>query len=107
MFGMVFSAGWTPCTGPVLASIYTLAVSNHSIAIGVKLLAAYSAGLAIPFLVAALGLGWVTFILKRYQKLTHYVEIAMGVVLIILGVMLLLGNLAILARFFKFLPNLG
>jgi cytochrome c-type biogenesis protein len=107
LIGIFFSAGWTPCTGPVLASIYTLAVEQHSLAVGVKMLAAYSTGLAIPFLAAALGLGWVTFLLRRFRKLTHYVEVTMGVILIILGFMLLLGNLAVLARFFKFLPNLG
>ncbi len=105
--GVAFSAGWMPCTGPVLASIYTIAVNQHSVTSGIKLLAAYSAGLAFPFLAAALGLGWVTFILRRFRRVSHYVEVAMGVVLILLGVMLLLGNMAILARFFNFLPNLG
>ena len=107
MIGVFFSAGWTPCTGPVLASIFTLAVQQHSMAAGIKMLAAYSTGLAIPFLAAALGLGWVTFLLHRFRKLSHYVEVAMGFVLIILGFMLLFGNMALLARFFKFLPNLG
>jgi cytochrome c-type biogenesis protein len=67
------------------------------------LLAAYSAGLAIPFLVAALGIGWVTTILRRYGKVMRYVEVGMGVVLIIVGSMLFLGTFQTLSRFGLFL----
>jgi cytochrome c-type biogenesis protein len=97
--GIFFSAGWSPCVGPVLSAILTLAIQGGSIAEGTKLLAAYSVGLAIPFLLAALGIGWVTKIMQKYAKLTHYVEIIMGVILIIVGFMLFFGILAQLNRF--------
>ena len=91
LMGVFFSAGWAPCVGPVLGAILTLALNGGSITTGISLLSAYSAGLAIPFLLAALGLGWVSLTLRKYGKIMHYVEIAMGVVLVIIGVMLFSG----------------
>jgi len=99
LMGIFFSAGWSPCVGPVLSAILTLAIQGGSISEGTKLLSAYSVGLAIPFLIAALGIGWVTNIMQKYAKLTHYVEIIMGVILIIVGFMLFFGILAQLNRF--------
>jgi cytochrome c-type biogenesis protein len=98
LMGVFFSAGWSPCVGPVLGAILTLAINGGSISLGAKLLTAYSTGLAIPFLVAALGIGWVTVILKKYGKTMRYVEIAMGVVLVIIGVMLFSGVFALIAQ---------
>ena len=66
---------------------------------GIILLTAYSAGLAIPFLIAALGIGWVTKIIRKYGKVMRYVEIGMGVILVIVGVMLFLGTFEQLSRF--------
>ncbi|HEU4745489.1 MAG TPA: cytochrome c biogenesis protein CcdA, partial [Anaerolineales bacterium] len=57
LMGVFFSAGWAPCVGPVLGAILTLALNGGSVSTGVSLLSAYSAGLAIPFLIAALGVG--------------------------------------------------
>lgn len=91
LMGIFFSAGWAPCVGPVLGAILTLALNGGSISAGVSLLSAYSAGLAIPFLIAALGVGWVSATLKKYGKVMHYVEIVMGVILVIVGVMLFAG----------------
>ena len=91
LMGVFFSAGWAPCVGPVLGAILTLALNGGSISTGISLLSAYSAGLAIPFLLAALGLGWVSVTLRKYGKVMHYIEIAMGVVLVIIGVMLFSG----------------
>lgn len=91
MMGVFFSAGWAPCVGPVLGAILTLALNGGSISTGVSLLSAYSAGLAIPFLIAALGVGWVSATLRKYGKAMHYVEIAMGVILVIIGVLLFAG----------------
>jgi cytochrome c-type biogenesis protein len=103
LMGVFFSAGWAPCVGPVLGAILTLALNGGSISTGVSLLSAYSAGLAIPFLIAALGVGWVSLTLRKYGKVMHYIEIAMGVVLVILGVMLFAGifeRIAQQAQFF-------
>ncbi|HEX9388437.1 MAG TPA: cytochrome c biogenesis protein CcdA [Anaerolineales bacterium] len=91
LMGVFFSAGWAPCVGPVLGAILTLALNGGSISTGISLLSAYSAGLAIPFLLAALGLGWVSVTLRKYGKVMHYIEIGMGVVLVIIGVMLFSG----------------
>lgn len=98
MMGIFFSAGWSPCVGPVLGAILTLALNGGSISQGATLLSFYSAGLAIPFLLAALGIGWVTTILRKYAKTMRYVEIAMGVVLVIVGVLLLSGTFEIIAQ---------
>jgi len=91
LMGVFFSAGWAPCVGPVLGAILTLALNGGSVSTGVSLLSAYSAGLAIPFLLAALGVGWVSVTLRKYGKAMHYIEIGMGVILVILGVMLFAG----------------
>ena len=98
LMGVFFSAGWAPCVGPVLGAILTLALNGGSISTGVSLLSAYSAGLAIPFLIAALGIGWVSLTLRKYGKAMHYIEIAMGVVLVILGFMLFTGIFASIAQ---------
>ncbi len=106
LMGVFFSAGWSPCVGPVLGAILTLSFAGGSISQGASLLTAYSAGLAIPFLLAALGIGWVTAILRRYGKAMRYVEIGMGVLLVIVGGMLLFGFFEWFARF-GFFVNFG
>jgi cytochrome c-type biogenesis protein len=99
LMGVFFSAGWSPCVGPVLGAILTLALNGGDLALGAKLLTSYSAGLAIPFLVAALGIGWVSNILRKHSKVMRYVEIGMGVLLVIVGIMLLFGTFELLARY--------
>jgi cytochrome c-type biogenesis protein len=98
LMGVFFSAGWSPCVGPVLGAILTLAINGGSISLGATLLTAYSIGLGIPFLVAALGIGWVTTILRKYGKTMRYVEIAMGVILVVIGVMLFTGAFELIAQ---------
>jgi len=98
LMGVFFSAGWSPCVGPVLGTILTLAINGGSISLGATLLTAYSIGLAIPFLIAALGIGWVTTILKKYGKTMRYVEIAMGVIMVIIGIMLFSGVFELIAQ---------
>ncbi|GAB4521459.1 MAG: cytochrome c biogenesis protein CcdA [Anaerolineales bacterium] len=106
LMGVFFSAGWSPCVGPVLGAILTLSLSGGSVRQGAALLSTYSAGLAIPFLLAALGIGWVTVILRKYNKVMRYSEIVMGVLLVIVGVMLLFGFFEWFARF-GFFVNFG
>ena len=98
LMGVFFSAGWAPCVGPVLGAILTLAFNGGSLSTGVSLLSAYSAGLAIPFLIAALGVGWVSATLRKYGKAMHYVEVAMGIILVLVGVMLFAGTFEIIAQ---------
>jgi cytochrome c-type biogenesis protein len=100
LLGVFFSAGWSPCVGPILGTILTLSLNSGSISQGAWLLVAYSAGLAIPFLIAATQISLVTKILKRYGKVMHYVEVVMGIVLILIGGLLFFGR-------FQQLANLG
>lgn len=106
LMGVFFSAGWAPCIGPILGSIMTFAANGGSILKGVLLGSAYSAGLAIPFLLAALGIGWVTVILRRYSKVMHVAEITMGIMLVLAGILLFMGSFNILASYIPFL-NFG
>jgi cytochrome c-type biogenesis protein len=106
MMGVFFSAGWSPCVGPVLGAILTLALNENSITHGVFLLISYSIGLAIPFLLAAYGIGWVTRILRGRQKVMHYVEVVMGGILVIVGLLLFLGTFETIASLGQFF-NLG
>lgn len=100
LLGVFFSAGWSPCVGPILGTILTLSLSSGNLSQGGLLLSAYSAGLAIPFLIAATQISLVTTLIRRYGKLMHYIEISMGVVMIAVGILLFLGR-------FQTLANLG
>jgi len=91
LMGIFFSAGWSPCVGPTLGLILTLAVERANIGQGVALLSFYSLGMGIPFLAAAFGVGWVTNILRKYSKAMKIAQIVMGIILIIVGVLLFLG----------------
>lgn len=97
LMGVFFSAGWVPCVGPVLGSILTLAFNSGQLSQGGVLLGAYSAGLAIPFLIAATQVSWITNIVRRYARLSHYVERITGLVLVALGILLLSGRFQTLA----------
>jgi cytochrome c-type biogenesis protein len=92
LLGVFFSAGWSPCVGPILGTILTLSLSTGSISQGFWLLVAYSVGLAIPFLIAAVEIGLVSSFIKKYGNIVRYVEIAMGVLMIIIGVLLFFGR---------------
>lgn len=95
--GMAFGAGWTPCIGPVLGAILTYGFSQDTMWAGVGLLAVYSLGLAIPFLVAALALDWFLGVFKRFRRWIPVVEKASGILLIFLGLLLLTGSFTILS----------
>ena len=99
LMGVFFSAGWAPCVGPVLGAVLTLAISGAEVTQGVFLLTAYSIGLAIPFLLAALGVGRVAELMRNHTKALRAFSIATGVLLVILGVMLFTGTFEQLARF--------
>ena len=107
LMGVVFSAGWAPCIGPVLGTILNLALFSGQIAQGVILLSAYSIGMAIPFLLAALGIGQVTMLLRRHHRAVRYLSIVTGILLVVVGVMLLTGTMEKLASFTPLIPNLS
>ena len=107
LMGVFFSAGWAPCIGPVLGAVMNLALFSDQVIHGVILLTAYSIGMAIPFLLAALGMGQMVTLLQRYNRAVHYLSIATGILLVLMGVMLLTGSLERLARFAPLIPYLG
>jgi cytochrome c-type biogenesis protein len=106
LMGVFFSAGWAPCVGPVLGAILTLALASGNLNQGVVLLTAYSAGLAIPFLLAALGVGRAAELMRRNAGAVRVVSKITGVAMVIIGVLLLTGSLQRLAQF-GFFIDLG
>ena len=105
LMGVFFAAGWSPCVGPVLGAIMTLAATGNSLPNAVGLGVAYSAGLGIPFLLAALGITWVTTILRKYGQVMRWTEILMGGLLVIVGVLMMFGQSILFATFFNNLLN--
>ena len=97
--GAAFGAGWTPCIGPVLGAILTLAGTQETVWAGVSLLSVYSLGLAIPFLISALALDWFLGVFSRFRRFLPMVEKVSGVMLIILGLLLMTGAFTILSNY--------
>ncbi len=93
LMGLAFAFGWTPCIGPVLGPILTLAGARQSAGEGAALLAVYSAGLGIPFLMAALFSGSFMRFLSRFRVHLGRVEKIMGAMLVIAGILFLTGGL--------------
>ena len=94
ILGLAFAFGWTPCVGPILATILMVAGSNSDIWYGISLLAVYAAGIGLPFLLAAFAVKPFMAFLARFKKHMHAVEISIGVLLIITGVAIFTGSLA-------------
>ena len=104
--GMAFGAGWTPCIGPVLGAIMTLAASQQHLAQGMMLLFVYSMGLAVPFILAALALDRFLGAFSRFRRFLPAVQKASGVLLIALGVLLVTGSFVVLAAWLnRFTPE--
>ena len=94
--GVTFAVGWTPCVGPILGAILSLAGTAETVARGVGLLVAYSAGLGVPFLLAALALGPFLKFFNRYRPFIPVVERGAGVLLVIVGVLVLTNYYVVL-----------
>ena len=104
--GAAFGAGWTPCIGPVLAGILTLAATRESFWGGMGLLAAYSIGLAVPFLLATLALDRFLTAQRGLRRLMPLMDRMSGVLLVCLGVVLVSGAMTGLSGWFaRFLPD--
>lgn len=99
--GLAFSLGWTPCISPILGSILTIAGSQGQVGKGVLLLSMYSLGLAVPFLLLALGFERVSRQMSRLKSYIKYFEWASGILLIIMGVLLITGSLTALSAWFS------
>jgi cytochrome c-type biogenesis protein len=102
LVGGSFALGWTPCIGPVLASILTLAERSSSAWSGLYLLSFYSAGLSVPFLLTGLALSDATRILRRIQRFAPAIEVTSAIMIISLGVLLWSGRLTALNQYFDF-----
>ncbi|MBE3580537.1 MAG: cytochrome c biogenesis protein CcdA [Thermoanaerobacteraceae bacterium] len=94
LMGLAFSAGWTPCVGPVLGSILILAANTASIGTGAVLLASYSLGMTLPFMAAAVGLEWVMGKLKRHTRWLPLVTTVSGWIMVIAGILVATGIFA-------------
>ncbi len=89
--GVTFSLGWTPCIGPVLASILLISATGNSLLTGLHLLGLYSLGLAIPFFAAALLISHLMDFMQRFGYIVRYTSIVLGILLVVLGLLLITG----------------
>jgi cytochrome c-type biogenesis protein len=104
--GLAFAAGWSPCIGPILAGILTLASQQHSVGQGAWLLFVYSMGLAVPFLAVAAAIGAALPALNRIKRFLPAVEMAAGAFMIATGVVLVTNSfLRIAGWFYQFVPQ--
>ncbi|MGC1687024.1 MAG: cytochrome c biogenesis protein CcdA [Candidatus Acidiferrales bacterium] len=103
LLGFAFAFGWTPCIGPILAAVLAMAATNQTIWQGVFLLAVYSAGLAIPFLLTAIGIGRFLKFYKRFRRHMHVVEVCSGVLLLAIGGLVFMNRLTWLSGKLNFL----
>ena len=93
LIGLAFAFGWTPCVGPILATVLTVAANEASLGTGIKLLTAYSLGLGIPFVLAAVAIGPFMGFMQRFRRHLGTVEKVMGVLLVATGILMLTGSL--------------
>jgi len=101
--GFAFAFGWTPCIGPILATILVFAGAQQTVLKGVLLLAIYSLGLAVPFLLTSLGVDRFLGFYSKFRRHLHTVEVISGVLLIAVGVLIFMNNLKLLSGYLSFL----
>ncbi len=109
--GVAFAFGWTPCIGPILGGILTLAANEGSVARGMILLSFYSAGLGIPFILFALLFNYFVGFFGFFRKHFHTVEIVSGLLLVAVGILIFFDMLQVISiyllEWFPFLQNVG
>lgn len=106
LLGAAFAFGWTPCIGPVLAGILTLAAAQDTVGRGVFLLSLYSAGLGLPFLAMALSIDRFFRLFGRIRRHFRAIEIVAGLLLVGVGLLVMTGRLTLFNRYFMFLNDL-
>ncbi len=99
--GSAFAVGWTPCIGPILGAILTLAASSATVFKGAFLLAVWSAGLGLPFLLAGLALGRALAGIRRLRRVMPVIEIVGGALVIVVGVLIFLDEFTIFNIYFQ------
>lgn len=105
LVGIAFAFGWTPCIGPILGGILAIAGSRNSVAEGITLLAVYSLGLGIPFLITSLAINQFFGAAKRIRRYYHAIELTSGALLVAIGVLIMTGQLTLIVRFLQpYLP---
>lgn len=100
LFGAAFALGWTPCVGPILGAILTLAATSTTVWQGAGLLAVFSAGLGIPFLLIAGGISSATRYLAKMQKILPWISVIGGIFLFFLGILIVSNNFSVWVSFF-------
>jgi len=106
LVGALFALGWSPCIGPILGSILYLAGTSMSAVHGALLLAVFSLGLAIPFLLCAWAIGQADSFVQRAGPITRVLSVAGGIILVLLGALMLTGNMGLLISWgFNFLGD--
>jgi len=105
LVGVAFAFGWTPCIGPILGGILAIAGSRNSVYEGITLLAVYSLGLGIPFLLTSLAINQFFGAAKRIRRYYHAIELASGALLVLIGVLIMTGQLTLIVRLLQpYLP---
>ena len=108
VMGLAFAFGWTPCVGPVLAVILFGAGAKETVGEGVKLLSAYSAGIGLPFILAAVFVGPFMGFMGRFRRHLGKVEKVIGVLLVVTGILFLTGGMSTMAYFLlEYMPQVG
>ena len=106
LVGMAFAAGWTPCIGPILGGVLTYTASSADLNRGLVLLLAYSLGLAVPFLLAALMIDRFMEAFQRYRGALVWISRASGVLLIAVGILMITGTMTVLSAWLQgFTPD--
>ncbi len=105
LVGIAFAFGWTPCIGPILGGILAIAGSRNTVGEGITLLAVYSLGLGIPFLLTSLAINQFFGAAKRIRRHYHAIELASGALLVAIGLLIVTGQLTLIVRFLQpYLP---
>lgn len=98
LVGIAFAFGWTPCIGPILAGILAVAAAQNTVLQGVRLLAVYSLGLAIPFLATALAMNSFFTAFARIRRYYHAIELTSGALLVAIGILIFTNRFTVIAR---------
>jgi cytochrome c-type biogenesis protein len=105
LVGIAFAFGWTPCIGPILGGILAIAGSRNSVGEGITLLGVYSLGLGIPFLITSLAINQFFGAAKRIRRYYHAIELTSGALLVVIGLLILTGQLTLIVRMLQpYLP---